>query len=117
MGIDWNGVVLSPLMDTFSITMFFTPLKSQPSQPGFWGRGVWEATPYTIIEENASPLTTTIYKIGLRLSEFTVPVIQGDQVTIDGDTYKLDTFEFDGQGGVRWVVKAAAAGQETQYGP
>jgi hypothetical protein len=125
-GFDWDTIVLAPLMDTFALginnnsrqtdgTVVFNPIKSQPGAPLYDGRGVWEATPYTVIEENQAPMVTTVYKIGLRLNDFSTPPSNGDQVTINGLTYTLDAFEYDGQGGVKWVVKAVAPGQETQY--
>jgi len=117
MSIDWDGLVLSPCMDTFaeSNSVQFNPLKSQPGQPSYPARCVWEVTPYTIVQEDNAPLVTSVFKIGIRLKDFTVPPTGGDQVTINGVTYTLDSFEADGQGGMRWIVKSASPGQETQY--
>jgi hypothetical protein len=78
---------------------------------------VWEVTPYTIVQEDNAPMATSIFKLGLRLRDFAIPPRQGDQVTINSSAYVLDSHEYDGQGGVRWVVKALAANQETQYVP
>ena len=93
----------------------FNPVKSQPGAPSYAARCVWEVVQYTLVGENDAPMSTSTFKIGLRLSEFAVPPVQGDQVGINDDVYTLDAFEFDGQGGVRWSVKAVAPGQETQY--
>lgn len=93
----------------------FNPIKSQPGMPSYPGRCVWEVTVYEVIEENSAPMSTSIIKIGLRLKDFSVPPVQGDTVTINGSTYKLDKFEYDGQGGIRWVVKADGPNKETQY--
>src|ERR1700676_3509947 len=123
MSIDWDNLVLGPCMDQFALgrafpgettVVMFNPVKSQPGAPSYSGRCVWEVVQYTLVGENDAPMSTSTYKIGLRLSEFTVPPVQGDQVGINDDIYTLDAFEFDGQGGVRWVVKAVASGQETQ---
>jgi len=125
MSIDWSNLVLGPCMDQFALqdtslggknSVMLNPIRSQPGAPPYPIRCVWEVTPYTIVQENEAPLVTTVLKIGLRLSEFSVPPTQGDQPTIDGQTYTLDTYENDGQGGVRWVCKAKAASQETHGG-
>jgi len=116
MSIDWSNVVLGPCMDQFAVPVYINPLRSQPNALAYWARGVWEATPYTIVQENEAPLVTTVFKLGLRLVEFMIPPTQGDQVTIDGDTFTLDAYEYDGQGGVRWVCKAKAPSQETHGG-
>jgi hypothetical protein len=116
MAIDWDDLVLSPCMDQFALNApTFNPIKSQPGQPSYPARCVWEVVEYTVVEENAAPMSTSILKIGLRLNDFAVPPVQGDQVTIDNDTYTLDSFIYDGQGGVRWTVKSTAPGGETQY--
>lgn len=126
MSVDWNNLVLGPCMDQFALTdasvdpnstgqVQLNPLKSQPGVAAYGCRAVWEVVQYTIVEDNDAPMSTSVFKVGLRLSEFAVPPVQGDQMVIAGDVYTLDTFEFDGQGGVRWVVKAAAPHQETQY--
>jgi hypothetical protein len=111
MGIDWDGIVLGPATDRFAIGAVFS--SDVVIVEGRVPRVVWEVEPHTIIQENQEPLTTSIFKVGLRLSDFATPPKQGSLVTINGQTYTLASFEYDGQGGVRWVVKAKLPGQAT----
>lgn len=121
MPIDWDGLVLTPCMDIFALDgrngpgPVLTPLKSQPNVPAFGIRAVWEVTPTTITQEDGSLMTTTIYTLGIRLREFPVPPVKGDMITIDNEDYILNDFQYDGQGGVRWIVKGKKPSQETHY--
>jgi|SRR5579885_1778812 len=115
MSLDFDKVVLSPLMDAFSIPITIRPLKSQPGADPYPARGIWEAQPYTMMQEGQAPLSTTIYRIGLRISEFAVPPAKGDHVLIANksnpnitDEFALDASELDGQGGIKWILKAMA---------
>lgn len=111
--IDFNATALLAGMNAFAVPVTFTPTKSQPNAAAYSGRGVWDAKPTTIYVEGQAPVQTTTLSLGIRLSEFSVPPTQGDTISINGNSYTLDTPQYDGQGGVTWMVKADAAGQET----
>ena len=115
MGIDWDGLVLKPCMDQFATRITFNPIKSAPGMLPFDRRGVWEVTPITITQEDGSLFITSQFIIGYRLNEMPVRLVKGDTAAVDGELYTLNAFQYDGQGGVRWDVKAAAPGQETHY--
>jgi hypothetical protein len=115
MGIDWDHVVLAPCMDQFANPVTITPVKSQPGAPPFTTRCVWEVMANTIIQEDGTELVTSRYVMGFRIAELPARLLAGDQATLDGLVYTLNDFVYDGQGGVRWNVKASAPGQETHY--
>ena len=113
MPIDFDSLVLSPAMNLFAHPMMLNPIRSQPAVQPYAARGVWEVSPYTIMMENQAPFSTSVYKVGFRLTDFKVPPVTGDQIVFNGFTYTLDAPEYDGQGGVKWVVKGVVAGAET----
>jgi len=116
MPIDFNALdslVLSVCMDTFALgqdgnsSVVFNPIASQPGAPPYAGRGIWTVKPVTTFLEGQAPMSTSLYTLGLRLFDFTIPPIGGDQVTINGDVYTLDAFERDSADGISWTCKAA----------
>lgn len=118
MTIDFDFFVLQPLIDlsVFGRVITVIPYRSQPTNTApYTTRGIWEARPYTIIQENQSPLTTTEFHIGLRIRDYTIQPTQGDHIIVDLYEYVLDSPEFDGQGGVEWVVKAVGPMQQTPF--
>lgn len=119
MTIDFDLEVLSPLIDltVFGRIITIIPYVSQPGALGYQSRGVWEADPYTIIQENQAPLATSQFRIGLRMRDYTVQPDQGDHIVVDGLEYVLSSPEWDGQGGVMWTVKAVSANQSTPFLP
>jgi hypothetical protein len=118
MTIDFDLFVLQPLIDlsVFGRVITVIPWSSQRTNPApYTARGIWEARPYTIIQENQSPFTTTEYHIGLRIRDYTIQPTQGDHIIVDLYEYVLDSPEYDGQGGVEWVVKAVGPRQQTPF--
>jgi hypothetical protein len=112
MPVDFDALVLNVCEDVFGIPITIVPLKSQRNSTPYAARGIWTAEPYTVMLENNAPLTTSIYKLGIRLKDFAIPPVAGDHVLINGNEYIFDDPDADGQGGVEWIMKATAAGAE-----
>jgi hypothetical protein len=104
--VDFDALVLKPAMDTFSKPMIVKPLSSQPLAPIYAARGVWSKRPVDIATEGGGILSSEERKIGIRISEFPVPVAPLDQVKFDGDWYWVDDVDEDGQGGASLTLKA-----------
>lgn len=106
MPVDFDSLVLKPAMDTFSKAMTVKPLASQPLAPSYAARGVWSKRPVDIATEGGAILSSEEKKIGIRLSEFVVPIAPLDQVKFDGEWYWIDDVDEDGQGGASLSLKA-----------
>jgi hypothetical protein len=104
--VDFDTLVLKPAMDVFSKSMIVKPLASQPLAPSYAARGVWSKRPVDIATEGGGILSSEERKIGVRLSEFAVPVSTLDQVQFDGEWYWIDDVDEDGQGGASLTLKA-----------
>jgi hypothetical protein len=104
--VDFDTLVIKPAMDVFSKAMTVKPLASQPLVPSYAARGVWSKRPVDIATEGGGILSSEERKIGIRLSEFVVPIAVLDQVKFDGDWYWIDDVDEDGQGGASLTLKA-----------
>jgi hypothetical protein len=107
VSLDFDALVLKPAMDVFSKSMIVKPLASQPFAPHYTARGVWSKRPVDIATEGGGILSSEERKIGIRVSEFAVPVAPLDQVKFDGEWYWVDDVDEDGQGGASLTLKAA----------
>lgn len=114
--INFDALVLGPAMATFARPITVTPLVSQPGQPAYAARGVWNSKPINVALEDGSILSSQVHTLGIRKTEFPVPIRQGDRIDIDavqslprvGLCAVEDTDE-DGQGGVVISVKIIGA--------
>lgn len=107
--IDWDKKLFAKTSNAFAVPITIVPIKSQPSMASYDNRGIWKVDAVTVIMENGMPLTTTTYTIDLRLSDYTVPPMQGDHMIRKGNTFEFDKRTIDGQGNVKWTLKASAA--------
>jgi hypothetical protein len=105
VAIDFDALVLDPCMATFAKDVTITPFKSQPGAPSYAARGIWEAPEIDVPLEDGTVLSSNTIRLGVRLSEFTVPPVTGDKVTVDGQSYLIDDPDDDGQGGSKWTLK------------
>lgn len=103
--IDFDALILAPAMATFARPITVLPLASRPGEPPYTTRGVWSERPVDVQTEDGAILSSAVKTLGVRLSEFTVPVVAGDRVSVDGTTYQVDDTDDDGQGGSLWTLK------------
>jgi hypothetical protein len=113
--IDFDGLVLAPAMEIFARPITVTPLKSQPGHPAFEARGVWASKPVDVPLEDGSILSSQDHRLGVRWSEFLVPLAQGDQIEVDAHLsaprlgiFLIEDGDDDGQGGtdlsLKWIA-------------
>tara|TARA_R110002074_G_scaffold253081_2_gene425070 strand:- start:16479 stop:16814 length:336 start_codon:yes stop_codon:yes gene_type:complete len=69
------------------------------------GRGVFDAAHELVEMGGEGPVSTTGPVLGIRLSEFTVPPVEANEVVIDGATYRINDVQPDGQGGAKLMLK------------
>lgn len=104
--IDLDRLILRPALAAFSRPITYSPLVSQPGAPAFRARGVYDETPVDIGTEGDGIMSSVNITLGIRLSEFAVPPMQGDRLTIPahlslpavGDCI-VDNLDRDGNGG------------------
>ncbi|SER57197.1 hypothetical protein SAMN05216548_12620 [Faunimonas pinastri] len=109
--IDFDALVLTPAMDAFSRPIIIDPVNSQPGVFAYSARGVWASKPDTIQTEGGEVISTNVPTLGIRLSEFSVAPVQGDQITIPAylsapalGTFFVFDVNGDGQGGADLVL-------------
>jgi len=95
MAIDFATQVYSPAFNVFARPIVVTPLKSQPSQSSYTGRGVYSTQALDIAAEDASVFSDQVTILDVIEIEFSVIPIQGDLVSIpaDGGLPALGDFE------------------------
>ena len=115
MAVDFDALVLAPLVEIFSRRLIIDPLTSMPGQPPYAARGVWTTTSVDIPLDGGHMLSSRNITLGVRLSEFPTPPMKGDRVEIpaDGSLARIGICEIDdetddGQGGARWTLKNIA---------
>ncbi|GCE81703.1 head-tail joining protein [Komagataeibacter oboediens] len=104
MSIDFGQLVLGPCLDTFGAPY---PWKSQTlTDPvtitAIFDDGYEALDPMGTIPGMApTDITTSLPRLGVRLSDFPVPPVQGDTFVIDGRTYAIREVQPDSHGGAR----------------
>jgi hypothetical protein len=78
--INYSDQIYKIAQDNFSGPVLFTPIKSQPGQPSFQGRGIYSTVAIDIIAEDGSIVSDQRTILDIREVEFAVLPIQGDQV-------------------------------------
>lgn len=114
--IDFDALVLGPAMTVFAKPIIVNPVRSQPGHAAYAARGVWAIKPIDVQTEDGSVMSSRIYTLGVKLSEFLVPPTEEDQVTITNviirdvmratATFLIDDVDPDGQGGAVWTLKS-----------
>lgn len=105
MAVDFSGLVLGPNITTFGRDVTVTPVASQPGNPQpYAARGVFDRAhlPEQIYQNQ---LSSTAPMLGIRLQDFSIPVVRKDEIAIDGVDYVIDDIEPDGQGGATLMLK------------
>ena len=75
----------SPVFDFYAVPVTFTPLRSQPGQPAYQGRGIFNTGPVDVPLEDGSVFSDQQTILDVRDSEFGTVPMQGDRITIPLD--------------------------------
>lgn len=113
--IDWDTNVIGPLMTVFGETVSYTPRSGSPLTitgvfdaefraltplGGMLGR---EPLDYGGMGDTAS----TGPALGVQLSQFAVPPVQGDTLTVRGALYQVREVQPDSHGAARLLLNEA----------
>jgi hypothetical protein len=105
MAIDWDGVVLGPV-----VTVFGEPALYSPADGAAYSiTGVFdEAYQQIRLEDGQIPITTDLPVFGVRLAQFATPPRQGDQLSIvsNGTAYAIREVRPDGHGWAKLMLNA-----------
>lgn len=69
-------------MSAFARPIMVTPVVSQPGLPPFPSRGIWASKPVDIAMDDGSIASSQAHTLDVRVSEFSVPLAQGDRIEI-----------------------------------
>ena len=85
MAIDFGKQVYLPAFNIFARSAVFTPVRSQPSQPSYTGRGIFGTQALDIGAEDSSVFSDQVTIFDVIETEFSVIPIQGDLISIPAD--------------------------------
>jgi hypothetical protein len=85
MAINFSDEVLLHGFNTFSVSITVTPIKSQPGQPAYGNRGIFDTRANDVMAEDGSIFSDQQTILDIREKEFGVLPIQGDLVNIPVD--------------------------------
>lgn len=106
MAIDWDAMVLAPIMDTFGEPAVYV----SPSQPSFSLTGVFDREHVEVSFDAGGAAVSSRHPVfGCRASAFPAGVTpaQGDYLTIQGATYRVMDVQPDGRGHVFLLLVTA----------
>jgi hypothetical protein len=86
MAINWSTQVYAPQYDTFARPVTFTPVKSQPNEVAYSGRGIYGTVSLDVMGEDATVFSDARTILDVLESEYTVVPMQGDRVNIPADS-------------------------------
>jgi hypothetical protein len=85
MPVNFSDLVYLPNFNTFARAIFITPLASQPGQPVYQARGIFDTVPIDVVALDGSIISEQRTILDLREVEFAVLPVQGDQFAIPAD--------------------------------
>ena len=95
MAIDWDELVLGPVVGVFAEAVTYIPAGGAP----YASQGVFtEGFQVVTILEDGSPITGEQPRLGVRLADLRATPVQGDAVTVRGTTYSVNEPRFDSHG-------------------
>ena len=85
MGHDWATEVYAPCQAEFGREVWITPAASQPGQPAYQARGIYNHNRINIALEDGSTFVEQEVILDILAIEFPIPPVQNDLVTIPTD--------------------------------
>ncbi len=96
--MDFDRLVIAPLMGIFGKPIIVTPTVSQPGMPSYVARGDFRISNIDMSLLGGGIESTQTIAIGLRKADFLVFVVPEDVITVDGVDYLVDDTDDDPQG-------------------
>lgn len=115
--IDFAALALGPGIAAFGRPVTVTPLPARPVLPAFPASGIWAVRNVDIPLDEGGSMNSTTITLGIRLSDWPVPPVQGMAVRVppagsypDEGTLWVDDVDPDGQGGAMLTLKRTPPG-------
>jgi hypothetical protein len=87
MGVDHSTAVYLPNYEYWARDIQVTPIASQPGQPAYWARGIYDTQGMVrLLHEEVAILSDQQTIIDIREIEFGVIPQQGDHISVPADT-------------------------------
>lgn len=110
MPIDWNAVVIGPLIGVFGEPVVYTPFGGGAA---FQISGVFDDAylKEVLFEDASSAVTTMSAVLGVQLSQFPSVPVQNDSLKVisTGSTYIVREVRTDSRGGAKLLLSRANA--------
>lgn len=103
--IDWDSLVLGPVQGVFGEPVMFLPAIGSPLAVS----GIFDEAYREVDLAGGMAVTTESPVLGIRVSDFSVLPVQGDQVTVASrsKTYVVREVQIDGHGGAKLLLNDA----------
>jgi hypothetical protein len=100
--VDWDSLVLAPLQSVFGEPVTFLPAIGQPIAVS----GIFDEAYREVDLAGGMAVTTESPVLGIRISDFPVLPLQGDQVTVPSraKTYIVREVQLDGHGAAKLLL-------------
>jgi hypothetical protein len=95
MAIAFSAEIYLRTQDMFSVGCTITPVKSNPGQPAYSARGIYDTRPIDIVATDGSIFSDQQSIFDIRELEFGVLPVQGDLVTIPVDCNGVALGDFE----------------------
>lgn len=106
MTLDFNKLVLGPTIGTFGEVNqgYPIPLFSPDKSADYTADGVFDEAYKEHIIKDGEAVTVVMPVLGVKLVDFQVIPLQGDNVVIRGKTYIIREVRIDGHGGAKLML-------------
>lgn len=95
MAINYIEQVYRPTQNLFGRPATFIPLKSQPGELPYVGRGIYSTQPIDVLAEDQSIFSDTRTIFDVLEADFAVVPIQGDELHIPADSGMPELGDFE----------------------
>ena len=95
MAVKFSTLLYQPLQDMFGVPITVVPAASQPGQPSYGARGIFDTRDIDVVAMDGSIFSDQKTILDIRESEFAVLPKQGDHVNIPADCNGVPLGEFE----------------------
>ena len=95
MAVNFSTLVKLPCQDMFAVPITVTPIASQPGQPAYCGRGIFNTGAVDVALMDGSVFSDQQTILDVRDIEYGTVPMQGDRVTIPFDCNGVPLGEFE----------------------
>ena len=82
MPVNFDALVLGPCMATFALPVVVDPSVSIPLSVPYVAQGIFTSRPHDVMLIDGTIVSDMETTLGIRLSDFPVPPVEGDRITV-----------------------------------